>query len=271
MLLRPGLVGGLSFLSLVNCAPAPDDAARGVTYAYVVSAVRVPEVVQATRVAGGFDLDHAVGAGSGPCEDQLDFVSPSGVLGVDNQLAGSLVPRLIEAHPDSRTPNQILSELLAHGTGLLAIEIEGVEEGRAIDDVIVQVSEAVLLGGGDGGFSAGGEIARGHRLATVSATIRDGVLDFEFDSIPVYPPAIDLYRGRMVAVVTRDSLDGEVGAEVSLREAALMAVQLSDGRLTDVASVPVEWFAADLSPDGAGACTGMSIAVEFHALATVIR
>ena len=269
MLLRPGLVGSLSFLSLVNCAPAPDDAARGVTYAYVVSAVRVPEVVQATRVAGGFDLDHAVGAGSGPCEDQLDFVSPTGVLGVDNQLAGSLVPRLIEAHPDSRTPNQVLSELLAHGTGLLAIEIEGVEEGRAIDDVTVQVSEAVLLGGGDGGLS--GEIARGHRLATVSARMRDGVLDFEFDSIPVYPPDIALYRGRMVAVVTRDSLDGEVGAEVSLREAALMAVQLSDGRLTDVASVPVEWFAADLSPDGAGGCNGMSIAVEFHALATVIR
>lgn len=271
MLLRHGLVGGLSFLGLVNCAPVPDDAARGETYAYVLSAVRVPEVVQATRVAGGFDLDHAVGAGSGACEDQLDFVSPSGVLGVDNQLAGSLVPRLIEAHPDSRTPNQVLSELLAHGTGLLAIEVEGVEEGRAIDDVTVQVSEAMLVGGGDGGFAAGDEIARGRRLSTFSAIMRDGVLNLEFDVFPVYVPEISLHGGRLVAMVTRENLDGEIGGEVSLRAAALIAVQLSDGRLPDVASVPAEWLAPDMAPDDAGACNAMSIGVEFHALAAVIR
>ena len=88
-------------------------------------------------VSPGFDLDRHVSDGSDPnsCM-RVDFTTPEGVPGIDNQIA-RLVP-LVEAQAGGVRLDDILETAINNGQMLLAIELEDLDDERNDPCVTIQ-------------------------------------------------------------------------------------------------------------------------------------
>lgn len=221
-------------------------------------------------VADGFDLDGVEGnAGCG----HLDFVSPDGRAGIDNQLAGLLpILRMTEA----AALDGLVQESVNGGLTMFLVQLSGLDGGLLGDDDAVEVH--VFQGAGPQPFlDTAGRIEPDQTFAvhpespqnrSVAALV-DGVLTtapFEM----ALPAHILNARFTLRAPVARaefvlnadGSADGIIGGAVEIES----LVELANSVATSIGDLATTLLRtrADLLPDDAGRCTAMSAYFRVH-------
>lgn len=221
-----------------------------------------PVVAGAEVVAPGIDLDgHTDDVESEPCTGALDFVSPSGRRGIDNQYATALVSWLDAALGD-------LSSHIEMSPGHhWVMDIEGIDDLR--DQVDVAIYVAIEAGGP---IEEGGTVRRGELVAERTATLRDEWLVVDLGSLPL--PMGERIGARPVDHATMrlrlfpermlvDEVDGELGASVALTTVLAVSQVFEPG--LDLPSAE-RMAMPDLDWDGDGVCEAASLGVGFHAV-----
>jgi hypothetical protein len=268
--------------SLAACAPSTPDVrdtdtatdtrtcdALGGREHWLVTELRWSRVTDG--VSDGFDLDGDEGTGA--CGG-TDLMSPSGAPGIDNAF-GALLP-ILESTEFSAAES-IISELIRTGEILIVVELAGLDD-LSDDDC---VSLAVRRGLGAPMLGTDGD--------PLALQTLDLDLDFEgqaFSAVPVIDGSVE---GRPVFL---DLPVAFLGAELlfEIQDGGIRADLHEDGTITGVVAGGLNVddvvetiqnqgvaddlkqladtalrFAADLAPDASGACTQLSLVLDFEA------
>jgi hypothetical protein len=129
---------GAALLAL-GCGSSADSPA-GPTRSGVITTAGFARVTDDTaRIADGLNLDGQDTETADPAScSQIDFTSPSGEKGIDNQF-GSLLP-LIESYVGTENIGQLLSTAIANGQLLIVMAIDDLDDPVNDDDVTVRVA-----------------------------------------------------------------------------------------------------------------------------------
>ncbi|MBX7196126.1 MAG: hypothetical protein K1X94_28985 [Sandaracinaceae bacterium] len=183
---------------------------------FVLQSIDVPNAPTGPmmNIAPGLDLDGRVsdGTGTATCEDYaVDFVSPSGTTGVDNQLVGNLIP-LIDAVASGFDVQAQIAAQVADGTLLVAVRVHDLDD--ALDDASVLV-DVFLVKPADcaadvcppaGGVVSAAEhwLDRGMPIATSApGSLAGGRLRAQISSFAV---TVDVPGGVPFPIVLRDAV-----------------------------------------------------------------
>jgi hypothetical protein len=225
----------------------------------------------------GFDLDGITsGSGGGPGCGVADFVSPDGVEGIDNSFA-ILLPGLEQIGAEAVEP--LLQDAIDQGELLWLFDLVGLDSLTQDDCVALTVSRgagAPVLGG-TGSLVTGQTFDLDPDVPTsevACAEVAGGVLTGGPLEIAL-PLAIfdeslfiDL-QGGIVGMELREdgTAHGYIGAGISIEQLA-ENIESLDGVEGAIISLALGALSqrADLEPDATGACTQMSMALEFEAI-----
>lgn len=266
---------------LVACAPEPEgprgEATCGDpadTEVLVLSRITFARETAGSSV--GFDLDgHDTAAGSAEGCGVGDAVSPDGTTGVDNAFA-RLLPAL------ELTEGAALESIVAEsirGGGLLAmVQLARVDD--PLDDACVDLSVLGGLGvpmvGYDGEilpaqtFDRDPDVPATH---VTGAAIRDGVV--EVGPTPLDMPFAFLdadvvfhLEGARVRLVREPDgrVHGMLAGGMAIATLSQLAHDTGIGVEVEELLDSVLGLMADLAPDATGACTQISVTLEFEAL-----
>lgn len=221
-------------------------------------------------IVDGFDLDGVVGnAGCG----HVDFTTPDGRPGIDNQLAGLLpILRMTEA----AALDGLVQESVNGGLTMYLVDLEGLDGGMRGDDAEV----GVRVRQGDGPrpiLDTTGRIEADQTFALhpespdnrTTARIVDGVLtsdDFEL-ALPAHilDARFTLHApvARMELVLNPDgSADGILGGAILI--AGFIELANTVGTSIGDLATGLLRTRADLLPDADGRCTAMSAYFRVH-------
>ena len=244
------------------------------THVFVVSQLRFARDV--AGVSNGFDLDDRDSDGTDPggCR-KLDFDSPDGVEGVDNQFA-RLLPAIEAA--GGLAFEGLIQDAINAGNILIMIEMENSDD--LVNDecvsVIIQRGEGLPIVNRDDRIEGGQTFDRNSEVAvsrTEQASIIDGVLGFDgvaFD-IPAYVFTFDFLipvtDGEVRLEINEDgTATGVMGGGISV-EALIDVVSSIDGAggVPDAVTALAPGL-ADLFPDESGDCQSVSVALEIEAV-----
>ncbi len=266
-------------LGLVGCTSS---APEGVSTAVVVSEIgfgaRTGDSLDGMEVAVGLDLDQRVSDNS----DELgcrrrDFISPDGILGVDNQFT-FLYETVAEVFQDGVVEG-IIQNSINEGRLLLMYQLSGVDDFR--DDDAVEV--AVFLGEGRPDLNTDNRIVASQtfdrrldaEVTYVTGRIVDGVL--ETDAFDIEMPMaffnvffdLRLTNARLRGELREDGgMDGVLGGAVSqeqIYEIGRMADGAQELQITPTLRMLLPRW-ADLIPGEDGRCTHLSAALTFRSV-----
>jgi hypothetical protein len=259
---------------LASCAPETSGPATCSETPNEVWVVRELAFARAEgRVAEGFDLDGLLGRTCGI----VDFVSPGGQTGIDNQLA-ALIP-LIESQIGGLRLDGLVQDAINNGQILLGLELRGLDSRS--DDGCVGLTMRRLTGqpllGTDGLLLAGQTLypdPTAETSSTEGGTITDGV--FTAGPFDVALPVAILNANFVLDVtdaLVRAEIDPETGEMHGFIGGGVTQAQLLDvvgnteGVPSDVVEMARELLRsyADLSPDAGGECQQFSAVLEFRA------
>ena len=223
-------------------------------------------------VSAGFDIDGAVTATGDPTGcGRADYVSPDGVGGIDNAIAG-LMPFLDTT--EAVGLEDIIQGAINDGRLLLLLELEGVDDWQQDDCVAVRLvfGAGMPARGSDGRLLVDQTMYLSETVAMaepVEGRIESGVLTAEglnFD-LP-----IDIFSAQMVLSIgeasVRVALDEETGTAEGVLGGGFPYANLLDGLLNaaidstlkDALPVLIPSL-ADLAPDETGVCQNISVAL----------
>lgn len=255
----------------------PDGPLTGTTYTYVMSMADIPRVTAGDE-AVGFDLDGVVSDGAGSlCTDEPDFTSPfTGAIGVDNQVAETLVPLIETMLPEGETLGSSLAGQIAAGQALLVLEVSGAESLVNDPLVAVRVFYGTTVDGlppaldADGVIEAGQTFLVDEDLGTTGGAIVDGRLLTTIERLPVR----FAFEGDLVVIPIDDvRLEGTITATTffsaeaggGLTVAAVVA-------LFEAAGAPLGESAVrslahpDLDPNASNECATISAGLTIEAV-----
>lgn len=269
-------------LALAGCAPdepkgGGNEATCGSeadTEVLVLSHITFAREVEGVSV--GFDLDdQATAAGSSAGCGVADAVDPDGNPGVDNAFA-RLLPAL--ELTEGAALEQIVAEAIRSGGLLAMVELSRVDDLQ--DDTCLDV--AVLGGLGVPMVGYDGEILPAQtfdRDPEVPATVVDGVR-LTGGTLEVGPTPLDLpfafldarvvfhlESARMRLVREPDGrVHGMVAGGIAIATLSQLAHDTGIGAEVEDLLDGALGLMADLAPDATGACTQISVTLEFEAL-----
>lgn len=237
---------GCAALALGCAAPAP-----AVSFAVSRFVHEPPERIGEDVVAWGLDLDgrHDTVEGTG-CTRAIDFVSPAGEPGVDNQYAAALVGWLDAALGD--TTGAVNA---ADAPGWI-LDVTGIDDLR--DDVTVEVWEATR---------DGVQLVRSVLVVRAPGTVRGDWLDVDLGTLAL-PMGLEIghatvegahlrvriFPGRDLTEATTGDLAGRVRLPDVLAVSRVFEPSL-DLPATERMAMP------DLDADGDGTCEAVSLGV----------
>ncbi len=224
-------------------------------------------------VAAGFDLDGRVSTASDAlgCR-QVDFTSPDGTPGVDNQLA-RLLP-IVDGMTGGALDGAIQGAL-NNGQLLVALSIEGADDPTddpCVTLVVERVGGMPFVGSDmlvDQGQTY--DLLREERATRVDATLTGGVVEAGPFTLPLPIAVIDvrmvlnLYNARFRARLREDGgMEGLVGGGMSVAEFAqdVMRFGIPMEQMSSI-NTALRVF-ADLAPVE-GRCTQVSAGITFDA------
>lgn len=231
---------------------------------------------QTDGVSEGFDLDGVTTEleGEGGC-GIADLVDPSGAVGIDNAFA-YLLPAL--ELTEAAAVESLIQAAIESGALLIAIELGDVDD--PVDDACVEMSvgraEGAPLIGTDGRLLSGQTFDRDPDVAPYVAdgAIVDGVIESPIElSLPVtifdVDLAFDLREGRSRAALPSEpggALVGTLAGGIDVAYLLQVAQEENvDSGLHDILEALLDAW-ADLAPDETGACTRISITLDFEAV-----
>jgi len=120
------------------------------TTVYVIDDYQIPDAPTGPMMdtVPGFDLDAMVSieGGAGDCEDAIgDYRSPTGELGVDNQLVGLLISTLMGFLSDLHFEDQVNAGI-SSGERVVAVRVGGIDSYRDDSSVTVDVFYVTAAG-----------------------------------------------------------------------------------------------------------------------------
>jgi hypothetical protein len=143
MMRRSG-IAAVASATLVLAGCAPDEAPKaGVTRSGVVTFATFARVLdEKARIAEGLDIDGVVSSTpmSESCS-KLDFTSPEGEPGIDNQF-GVLLPTL-EKYVGTENIGQLLATAIADGQLLILLSVSGIDDPKNDADVTFHMAAGV--------------------------------------------------------------------------------------------------------------------------------
>jgi len=224
-------------------------------------------------VVDGFDLDGRVSRNddAASCR-RVDFTSPDGTTGVDNQL--SLLVPVLETQTAGAL-DEAVQAAINSGQLLLSMSIEGLDDRR--DDPCVQLVFRQLRGmpfvGSDQRLDPGQtfETARDQPVSRVTGRMRNGVI--EAGPFPLALPVavldarfvLNLHNARIrLRWRPDDTFDGMVGGGIPADE--LIATVQTLGIPQELRSLVARLVngITDLDPDADGNCRRFSSALSFE-------
>ena len=291
------LLGLVGFAAVVAGCPAPQTfpdaggdapsgtdapAIEGTTYTFVLDAITTPPTAAGGQ-APGFNLDGQVTylPGDACTSRQTDFVSPEGVMGVDNQFVGSVVG-LVRQFVPTFSPQRALNGEMQRGRLLLGVRLRGVEdlandERVAVDLMILRPSSCETDTCALTTSIAAVEAWRVYddALATnLTGSIRRGRLEVHADALPLaftvgeLSIALTLYQASLAADVSAAGLQrGAFGGAVRIDETAALADSLRAGTGSLVVNALSD--AADFSTGSE--CDALSLGAAFAGVTANIR
>lgn len=270
----------LDVADVSDAADIDDDVAVGAcgplepTRVFVTSELRFAREVGG--VSPGFDLDERASDGADRLGCQkVDFESPDGVAGVDNQFA-RLLPAIEAA--GGLAFEGLIQDAINAGNILVMFEMESADslENDECVSVIIQRGEGLPIVNRDNRIEGGQTFDRNPEITasrTDGAVIEDGlltVLDVAFD-IPAYVFTfeflIPVTDARVELQMNPDgTASGILGGGISV-DALIDVVNSIDGAggVPDAVSALAPGL-ADLFPDENGNCQSVSVAIEVEAV-----
>lgn len=267
-----------ALLAAAGCASTPPHGAPCEAEPIESSVVRTLRFAREDPhgVSEGFDIDqHVTVNGDTIGCRHLDFMSPEGQPGIDNQIA-TLVP-LIETQAGGVTLDSILETAINDGQLLLAIELLGVDD--EMNDDCVTVRTRPLVGtpslGTDGLVEIGQTFdaqPMGEQTLVPNARIVNGVVDI--GPVPLVVPVaildarftLHIQSGYMhIELHDNGAWSGKLGGGISIAEMTSIAMGLNipSGLMGAVAALLNT--SADLAPDPmTGRCTQVSSTLLFE-------
>jgi hypothetical protein len=259
--------------SIPGPATAPLTCDSGESYFYLMNDVGVPQA-DAAGLMAGFDLDARSSepgdvAGCG----HMDFTSPDGVPGVDNQFA--VLANEIRATLDF---DQLFTQFMGEGAFAMVIEVQNVDNFDNDPCVNVKLGLGYLPGGGAPGLgedrlAVAGQYYDTHFLTEIAGRIVNGRLETEtvdfMSELSLVEPAIPfvIEDARLVATISENLLeDGLIGGKVSVPVLEDTAAAMQPN-VSEVAALIVN-SQADLDPVD-GNCTALSVGLVFSAVDAV--
>lgn len=253
------------------CSPQPEAGGEGDTHAGVITELLFGRREGTT--AWGFDLDgHVTESGDDAGCGRVDLVDPEGRQGVDSAFSG-LVPAL-EA-TEASAVEDLIQDSIVNGELLLLVEVSGVDNTTADDCVDLRMvrSNTVPMTGTDGELLDAQTFAADPAQTQVvleCVPLVDGRVEagpFEMDlGLQVLDVELEFHltEGRVRVDVDEDGV-GWGYFSGAVPTADLLAIVAEDdlADLRDLVTGLVE-LAADMQPDDAGVCQGLSIVFEYN-------
>jgi hypothetical protein len=263
-------------------AYAPDtDEPREVprSAAFLITHVEIQRVTNVEEPVIGIDLDDRVTTGDDMAADcrerHADRVSPSGVVGVDNQLAVSVMPLIGDFFGDF-DPEQDFDEPIESGEQLYAIRVSELDDLVNDPDVVVAVQH-VVTPGCDEPPCPPGEVApravfHASREVPIASDLRgaivEGHLRFELPMLPLGGRVPLLLEDLVVDVsVGEDALAGTMAGEYPFWALMQLTDSILPPPITPMDPTPFQRRVADLHPSerDASLCDGVSSALTIEA------
>jgi hypothetical protein len=224
-------------------------------------------------VSEGFDLDgvtSSLGGGNG-C-GVADLTAPDGTPGIDNAFS-ALLPAIEAVGAEALEP--LIQMAIDSGELLLMLEVEG-QRDPAAECVSVTISRGAgeATAGGLGRLVPGQTFDRSTQVPpsqVACAEVGDDLIVSSPHTIPlpltVFDESIDLNLVEGAIRMEREpdgSLSGVVSGGLSIEELQdnLFALDGVDSDIISLANNALSVL-ADLSPDESGACTQLSVAMQF--------
>ncbi|MSP25702.1 MAG: hypothetical protein EXR75_11160 [Myxococcales bacterium] len=247
-------------------------ATRGMAVTYASFARQLDDTT-----AEGLNLDGVTSDGSGAlgCY-KTDFVSPTGAVGIDNQLA-TLLP-LVEEFVGTENIEALLGAAIKNGQLLIVMNVRGIDDvvNDACVDIAFGTGRGVPLLDANGEYEPAqtfswnapddpvsvlrkGRIEHGVlRAGPGSLVLPVRVLDADF--------ALELSEAHIEATLTMDatgnlSLQGLAGGGIDVAELGAVVSGLNIGEDVKGAVVPLVKGRADLAMDADGYCHAISAAL----------
>ena len=275
----------VTLLALSACASTPPSHGAPCTNDHIESTlVRTLRFARQNPrgVSDGFDIDRHVSDASDPigCR-HADFTSPSGVPGIDNQIA-TLVP-IIESQAGGVTLDAILQTAINDGQLLLAIELLGVDDEH--NDDCVTIRTRPLQGTPSLGTDHLVEVGQtfdaqpnGEQTLVPNARIVNGIVDV--GPVPLTVPVaildarftLHIQSGYMHLEIHDDGVwVGKLGGGIAIREMTMIAMGLNiPPSLMSTAMLLLE-SSADLAPDPmTNRCTQVSSTLLFESVTAFV-
>ncbi len=255
---------------------ASDDSSEpSPTYTFVLDSIGVPPTAAGGQ-APGFDLDdqatHSIGGDA--CQDRhLDFISPTGQPGVDNQFVGSVIDIVRDFVP-SFSPQRALQAEMQRGRLLLGVRLRDVDDlvnddDIALDLIVVRPSsceEDLCPLTTSIAATEGWRVHNEDVTSEVRGSISNGRLMVYAETLPVSFPVDDIlvdltiHHASFAADITSAGLrNGAFGGAVEIEETVALANSLRSGTgglvratLQNSADVEIE-----------EECNGLSIGAAF--------
>jgi hypothetical protein len=222
----------------------------------------------------GFDIDGRISDATDDVGcNQEDWVSPEGVMGIDNQLA-SLAPTLEAALGEELQPT--IDGAIADGSIIILMDIKGLEFDD--DDVTMDLALGSTADG-EAPMLSGSALAPGQTFTIdmtyvedAPGTVSDGLLDIQLSTLPLSIPfdettviALTIRDARVQATVTATpSLDGGlIGGSLNIDELVTTVEEVAPDIDPALIQTTLEGV-ADLEPDGDGICQNVSVGITFE-------
>lgn len=250
------------------------------TLSTVVTAANFARVLDTkAKIAQGVDVDDRVSDAKDDATcDKVDFTSPDGVVGIDNQF-GTLLP-VIENIVGKENVTQLLAAAIANGQLLLLVSLEGV------DDVSNDPHVTVRFAAGKGAplIATDGTYVPYQSLGVDTTTAPESTLDGKIEGgvltagpgeavIPVRVLDakfnLDMHSTHVRAKLTRDELGGGVALEGAIGgglvitdfDAIVKSLNVDDALVSTATALIGK--TADLARDDQGVCRQVSAAIQF--------
>lgn len=197
----------------------PETSVEGTTYKYVVSQLRIGELMASGNetfpfIAPGFNLDNQPDNACGNVAEDHISPSPDNEEGVDNKLISVAADvKNINAEMDFE---QLIQDGLSMGDLVIAVEV------TAEDLVSGPASVSFYTGTFDGdvqwtgnALAAGQDLTTNTKITTATGTISNGRLEVSLESLPVKFPAETAEGGEVSLTI------GSAKARFNISESAL--------------------------------------------------
>jgi len=223
----------------------------------------------------GFDIDGRISDATDDIGcNQEDWVSPEGVMGIDNQLA-SLAPTLEAALGEELQPT--IDGAIADGSIIILMDLKGVESTN--DDTVTMDLALGSVPGGGTPMLSGTALAAGQTftidetyVSDAAGAINGGVLDIQIDTLPLAIPfdetttiALTIRSARVQATVTAapELNNGLIGGSLNIDELVTTVEEVAPDIDPALIQTTLEGV-ADLNADSDGICQNVSVGITFE-------